>query len=319
MRFRRTKAQIDAIRTAIYDIVEADRPMTVRQVFYQCVVRSLIEKTEAEYDGTVGRLLREMRLNGELPYEWIVDESRRRRVTQTYANPAEALDDCARYYRRSALAECDDYVEIWCEKDALAALLYEVTSDYDVPLLVSRGMPSLSILHGTALEIMAADRDGKQTYIYQFGDWDPTGVIIPKAIEKRLDEMAHKKKQKTQAPFRGKVSGPGRDLVQLRSEFNGLATLRARKLEELRQNQQTIQLTQFLDRFDLHAMLSQSVALVQTWAGLSMVPHGGCYRRASLSCRIGLRRSCLRHRRAMAASRSSSASWSSAVDSHSRC
>jgi hypothetical protein len=189
-RFRRTNAQVAALRSALHDIVEADRPMTVRQVFYQMVVRGLIEKTEKEYDQTVGRLLREMRLKGEMPYEWIVDESRRRRVTQTYASPAEALDDCAYYYRRSALKECKDYVEVWCEKDALAALLYEITSDYDVPLLVSRGMPSLSILHGTALEIMAADRDGKQTYVYQFGDHDPTGVIIPKAIEKRLEEMA---------------------------------------------------------------------------------------------------------------------------------
>src|SRR5262249_43731204 len=34
----------------------------------------------------------------------------------------------------------------------------------------------------------AADHD-MQTYIYQFGDHDPSGVLIPKTINNRLDEM----------------------------------------------------------------------------------------------------------------------------------
>ena len=50
--------------------------MTVRQVFYQLVVRGVIEKTEAEYQGTVIRLLTEMRLDASIPFDWIVDESR---------------------------------------------------------------------------------------------------------------------------------------------------------------------------------------------------------------------------------------------------
>jgi hypothetical protein len=37
--------------------------MTVRQVFYQMVSRGLIEKTEREYEGTVVRLLAEMRMS----------------------------------------------------------------------------------------------------------------------------------------------------------------------------------------------------------------------------------------------------------------
>ena len=42
--------------------------MTVRQVFYQLVSRGVIEKTEAQYQGTVIRLMTEMRLSDELPY-----------------------------------------------------------------------------------------------------------------------------------------------------------------------------------------------------------------------------------------------------------
>jgi hypothetical protein len=184
---RRRRAEMAGIRQAILDVVQADPPMTVRQVFYQLVTRGVIEKTEKEYQTTVIRLMVDMRIEGELPWNHVVDESRRRRITQTHDNVSEAVEDCARFYRRSALREAADYIEIWCEKDALAGALWEVTYDYDVPLMVSRGMPSLTFLHGTAEEI--ANSQGKSTYIYQFGDHDPSGVLIPQSIERRLQQM----------------------------------------------------------------------------------------------------------------------------------
>ena len=78
------------------------------------------------------------------------------------------------------------------EKDALAGVMWDATSDYDVPLMVSRGMPSITFLHGTALAIQAAAERNKRSYIYQFGDHDPSGVLIPKTIQRRLNEMCEK-------------------------------------------------------------------------------------------------------------------------------
>ena len=71
-RSRRTKAGVTAIRDAIVDVIGEDPPMTVRQVFYQLVTRGVIEKTEAQYQGTVIRLMTEMRLSGELRFDWVV-------------------------------------------------------------------------------------------------------------------------------------------------------------------------------------------------------------------------------------------------------
>ena len=189
VRVRRTKAAIAAIREHIIDVVESDPPMTVRQVFYQLVARNVIEKTEEQYHQTVIRLMTEMRLDGSLPFSSVVDESRRVRITQTFDNVEAALAHTTKYYRRSALAQSDDYVEIWCEKDALAGVLWDVTSDYDVPLMVSRGMPSLTFLYASACALHQAAKAGKQAYIYQFGDHDPSGVLIPQTIERRLDEL----------------------------------------------------------------------------------------------------------------------------------
>jgi hypothetical protein len=192
IRERRTKAQVEAIRKAISAVLKADHPQTVRQVFYQLVARGVIEKTEKEYQGTVIRLLSEMRLNGQVPWDWIVDESRRTRITQTFDNISDALQDTAKCYRRSALRDCDDYIEIWSEKEALAGIIYDVASDYDVPVVVSKGMPSLTQLFGSFCDIERAAQAGKDSFIYQFGDHDPTGCLIPKTIEARLREFCDK-------------------------------------------------------------------------------------------------------------------------------
>jgi DNA topoisomerase VI subunit A len=183
---RRTRAEVQAIREAITSLLAADHPQTVRQVFYQLVARGVIEKTEAEYQGTVIRLLSEMRLDGKIKWAWIVDESRRTRITRTFDNIGDALRDTAKFYRRSALRDCDSYIEIWSEKEALAGIIWEEASTYDVPVVVSKGMPSLTQVHGSFANIYRAAEAGKESYLYQFGDHDPTGCLIPKSIEARL-------------------------------------------------------------------------------------------------------------------------------------
>ncbi len=224
---------MDEIRSGLYDIVERGRPMTVRQVFYRAVSAGLIEKTETEYNQTVGRLLTEMRLatvgstrddyfvgdffrrlgpswdgrnkafqgnDGRLyvrgkwpnymlamPFSWIVDNTRWMRKPRAFESVEDALKDTADFYRRALWANQEDYVEIWLEKEALAGVLYPVTREYDVPLMVTRGYPSISYVYSAAEAITEVE---KPTFIYYLGDHDPSGVDIPRNVEERLREFA---------------------------------------------------------------------------------------------------------------------------------
>jgi hypothetical protein len=45
-RIRATRAEVGARREALLNIIADGRPMTVRQVFYQATVHSLVEKAE---------------------------------------------------------------------------------------------------------------------------------------------------------------------------------------------------------------------------------------------------------------------------------
>jgi hypothetical protein len=108
-RTRRTKEQMGDIREAITAVLANDNPMTVRQVFYQLVVKGAIEKTEAAYNKIVVRLLSEVRLSGAAPWRYITDESRRTRQTETFDNVADALSSTAKFYRRSASHQFGDH------------------------------------------------------------------------------------------------------------------------------------------------------------------------------------------------------------------
>jgi hypothetical protein len=62
------------------------------------------------------------------------------------------------------------------------------TERYDIPLMVCRGYASISYLHDAAIAISEQD---KPTYIYYFGDSDPSGKDIERNTEKRLRQFSN--------------------------------------------------------------------------------------------------------------------------------
>ena len=152
---RRTKAEIDHIKRSIFNLCHRYHPMTVRQLFYALTVEGVVDKTEASYKSTVCRLTARMRLDGDLPWHWLADNTRWMRKPDTYGSLSDCLEQAQRAYRRSLWDPNtnDEYVEVWLEKDALAGVLYEGTSEYDVSLMLTRGYPSLTYLHSSAMGI----------------------------------------------------------------------------------------------------------------------------------------------------------------------
>jgi hypothetical protein len=128
-----------------------------------------------------------MRKNGDMPYGWLADNTRWQRKPKTFDSVEEALRNTAQFYRKSLWVDADAYVEVWLEKDALSGVIYPVTAEYDVPLMVARGYASLSFLADAAEAISDLD---VPTYIYHLGDLDPSGVNAGEKIEETLRELA---------------------------------------------------------------------------------------------------------------------------------
>ncbi len=181
-RHRRTKAEIAEIEDAIFDIVRADHPMTLRGLFYRLVAAGVIAKDEREYKN-VGRYLLKLRREDRVPYAWIADNTRWMRKPRTYYGLHDVLEHTVETYRRALWSDQDAYVEVWCEKDTLAGVLYAETEPYDVPLMVVRGFSSETYLHSAAEAIAVQD---KPAYLYLLTDYDPSGLGIATDIERRI-------------------------------------------------------------------------------------------------------------------------------------
>ena len=183
-RQRRTKAELQVIDGALADIVAEIEPATVRQVFYQAVVRGLVPKDEAKGYKLVQRRLLKLRESREIPYGWITDNVRIVRGHARYEGPDQYARVAAEFYRRDYWAESPVNVEVWLEKDALAGVLEPVVvEECGLDLHVTRGYASVSYLESAAGFIR---RDGRPTYVYLLTDFDPSGLGIAETVTVEL-------------------------------------------------------------------------------------------------------------------------------------
>ena len=147
-RKRATKAEMEERAEFMIAYAEAHGPVTVRQLYYQAEVAGLpsIDKTESGY-GKIQRQVLSLRRAGRLAYGDIADATRWIRKPKSFNGAEDAIAATARLYRKALWTDADEYVEVWCEKDALAGVIMPVTRQYDVPLMVARGfVPRHSVM-----------------------------------------------------------------------------------------------------------------------------------------------------------------------------
>ena len=78
------------------------------------------------------------------------------------------------------------YPEVLIEKKALEGVFHKTCLRNGVALGACKGYPSLTFLHDMSLRIIAATDKGKQPIILYFGDYDPSGEDIPRALRENL-------------------------------------------------------------------------------------------------------------------------------------
>lgn len=184
-RRRRTKRDLDQILLACKDIVAEEERVTLRHLFYRLVSLGLIEKTEAEYRKLSGYTMR-WRRNGDLDWGAFVDSTRWYHGAVTFDSLNASLEYSKACYRRNLWQSQAAYVEIWTEKNAIAAIAQEAAEPFGVPVFPMVGFGSGSALYSIARTIKKQQELGKSVYIYHLGDWDPSGKCIDESTVKNL-------------------------------------------------------------------------------------------------------------------------------------
>lgn len=162
--------------------------MTIRQIYYQLVSRHIIPNNLNAYKN-YDRIITRAREEDLIDSYKISDTSKPVLIWKSWDSLADYLDSVKYGYNKTKWTEQEQYVEIWLEKDALRGVFENTVSRYDVPLVIGRGYQSHTNLVRAKDRIRERMDEGKSVHIVYFGDFDPTGLDIPRQIKDKLESM----------------------------------------------------------------------------------------------------------------------------------
>lgn len=160
--------------------------LTLRQLYYQLVSKDLIPNTVKQYH-KIGNIVSKGRLAGFIDWAMIEDRGRSVKENAHWDSPSEILRVAAKGYYKNRWISQDNYVEVWCEKDAISNILQPICSKWDVPFMANKGYSSQSALYEASQRFNKASLDGKYTHIIYLGDHDPSGIDMVRDVTDRMN------------------------------------------------------------------------------------------------------------------------------------
>jgi len=158
--------------------------MTLRRCFYILVGKNEIKNSTSAYQNLSLKLV-EAREKGWVGWNMMVDRHRQILKRNTSISFEDAFENLCYYYRKDSMQDQDFYVEVWIEKDAVASVIYNFTSELDIPLLVGKGFPSITHLKKASDRFKEQNKPCKILYI---SDFDPEGEFFPKKVLEKLNQ-----------------------------------------------------------------------------------------------------------------------------------
>ena len=180
-----TRHLLSEIITVVEDYHSQGFKLTLRQLYYQLVVKEILPNKQAMY-AKLSKILSDARMCGQVDWDIIEDRVRVPKMHSEWDDIQDLVNSAIHSYRKNRMDGQDNYVEVWVEKDALSGVLSPITDEYHVHLMVNRGYSSVSAMHDAALRFERATNQGKDCTILYLGDHDPSGLDMIRDIRDRL-------------------------------------------------------------------------------------------------------------------------------------
>jgi hypothetical protein len=165
-------------------------PITLRGLFYRVVSTGFLPSTDKEHYSRVGRIVTRMRRQGIIRYSWIVDSLRSTVKPSSWSGLEDFAETVRNSYRKDFWTRQENYVHVFCEKDAIAGVIQPVTREYDVALSPVRGYCSESFAYEIASQWKQIE---KPIYAAYLGDYDPSGFDIERDLKGKLESLSGRK------------------------------------------------------------------------------------------------------------------------------
>lgn len=180
-----SRTRLDSIVKVLEDPDYEGIKLTLRQLFYQLVSKNIIPNKQREYKN-LSELLSKARLAGLVDWEIIEDRVRRAVEWQSFEDIQQCADQAAYGFRLPRWDSQPEYVEVWCEKDALSSVIQPICSELFLPFMVNRGYSSSSAMYGARERINENSKDREVSILY-IGDFDPSGEDMVRDIRDRFE------------------------------------------------------------------------------------------------------------------------------------
>lgn len=210
----KARESLDLI-AAMYAAAKSAQPITGRGIGYKLFARGLIPSMDRPVMQRVYRLLKDAREADQIPWEWIVDETRQLERSASWDDADEFLAVVRRSYRRDFWTLQPRRVEVWSEKGTVRGVLTPVLEKYGVGFRVLHGFSGATTIHDVAV-----DGDGRPLIALYCGDYDPSGLYmsehdLPERLEKYGgDHIVLKRIALTRKQVEGLPSFPASDKKQ---------------------------------------------------------------------------------------------------------
>ena len=176
-------ARIKLCNAVVADYEGQGLRLTLRQLYYQLVVRNVVPNTERSYKN-LSTLVSDARLAGLMDWRAIEDRVRQPRLPPEFDSLADLIEAATNSYRLPRWEGQEYYVELWVEKDALAGVLAPIAREFHVTMMVNRGYSSQSAMYDSAGRFRMHDE--QQPVLLYLGDHDPSGEDMVRDIRDRL-------------------------------------------------------------------------------------------------------------------------------------
>jgi hypothetical protein len=190
--YRPHRSTLDLIEKAnriINEYVPLGLRLTVRQLFYQFVARTLIENTQREYKRLADHISN-AHDGGKIDWDAIEDRTRHVNFMYGWRDPADRIRSVARSYREDLWLKQRHHVEVWIEKEALVGVIEAICEELRVPDCAHRGSASSSFVYAAGKRLAGISRLGRKPVVLHLADHDPTGIHITRDLRERLSVCA---------------------------------------------------------------------------------------------------------------------------------
>lgn len=173
--------------------------LTLRQIYYRLVTKLIIPNTKSNYK-YLSRALVDGRLSGAIAWARMEDKTRDFSIgdralwgaQEWFDSDLEDFKNSGNNYSFPHWHKQPEYVEVWCEKEALENLFLSQTRKHRVVCGICRGYPSIAWLRDASIRIKIALAHPEHIFenatIFYFGDFDPSGKDIERNITDRLQK-----------------------------------------------------------------------------------------------------------------------------------